>query len=693
MSQARTQKAARGDWRRELAAIKKRVAQENPGKAIDVGRLFEDLVFAHLCRAQGLSANARGVRRAQLLRPLTSLMRNADAVNRLDALGLRLAGQGPGVLSELVEHHVACDAGLAKRRRAGVYFTPANIARHIVACAFKSLEPTPQNRRVRVLDPACGAGNLLREVATVVHSMPASTPGFELYGVDQNPRVVEVAKRSLWLTGGCKSWRELDQNFAVGNAVLDDPKVAPDALDWSQAFTHVMADGGFDVVVGNPPYDVLAERERARPLADVLRYIMDDPVLAHSAPGKHNLYKLFLCRGLSLLRPGGCLSMIVPLSLLGDRQASGVRRFIFAHANILRVDCFPHKDDPRRRVFAEAKQATCIVTMRRTAQPLSAPHQVQPTRRFALHIHKGRALEGAEQTPALLCPREIALQSPADRQIPMCTREDWLLVQQIRRHPAFCLLGEVASQRQGEVNETTARQFLRQQGRGQAVLRGANVTRYCLRAASQGATWFLDRAGFIAGKRPGSKAFDFARPRVGFQRSAPANNYRRLIATQLPAGVHCFDTISYVTDQRCELPLGALVALLNSALYEWWFRLFSTNSKVNKYQFDRLPMLRFERSRGHEDGQDYLARGDYRSLVALARGTNAPGWALSVLDELANTISLLEAKRKLVSRRERAWLGPVATRLQAVADDFVFALFGLTLAQGEIIRAGLHDPH
>ena len=72
--------------------------------------------------------------------------------------------------------------------------------------------------------------------------------------------------------------------------------------------------GGFDVIIGNPPYDVLSELENDTDLTAFRAAIDDEPAYAPSLRGKNNLYKLFVCRALDLLTDGGYLGFITPMA-------------------------------------------------------------------------------------------------------------------------------------------------------------------------------------------------------------------------------------------------------------------------------------------------------------------------------------------------------------------------------------------
>jgi len=78
-----------------------------------------------------------------------------------------------------------------------------------------------------------------------------------IYGVDLNEESVEITKLSLWLKSAQKGKKlnNLDGNIKCGNSLIDDVFVAKEkAFDWNVEFKEIMKGGGFDVIVGNPPY-------------------------------------------------------------------------------------------------------------------------------------------------------------------------------------------------------------------------------------------------------------------------------------------------------------------------------------------------------------------------------------------------------------------------------------------------------
>src|SRR5205823_5635331 len=118
-----------------------------------------------------------------------------------------------------------------------------------------------------------------------------------------------------------------------------------------------------------PPYDVLSEKETGRDISAFQAFVKATAIYKPSLIGKNNLYKLFICRALSLLGTTGRLGFITPMALLGDEITSEIRRALFAIGTFEAIEAFPQKDDSERRVFPEAKLSTAILVFARISAP------------------------------------------------------------------------------------------------------------------------------------------------------------------------------------------------------------------------------------------------------------------------------------------------------------------------------------
>jgi hypothetical protein len=333
-------------------------------------------------------------------------------------------------------------------------------------------------------------------------------------------------------------------------------------------------------------------------------------------------------------------------------------------------------------VFPDAKLSTAIVIVVKTQEATAK------TAPFTLRSHPENRIEPNALT-LRLTSADIPLYDPENMTITSCSQADWDLAVRIMQSGRMEPLGFLCTSYQGEVNETNEkpRGALSESPPGHLVLRGSNISLYALREASQGEDLYLSEEPFLHGKARDSKAYAYRFERIGFQRSSPQNNFRRIIACPVPKGQYCFDTVSYVPENETRLPLPLLLALLNSKLLDWYFRLGSTNSKVNEYQFNILPCPRF--STNHSQASDALSRESRSTLRQkhfseipgiLAEALAEPPFSTAIADTIiaaAQCISSIESSRH-ISRHQRSRLASDAQPYQELIDLLLYKMAGLT---------------
>ncbi len=263
---------------------------------------------------------------------------------------------------------------LSKRKRDGVYYTPEWAVRRIIEDTLEPLfstwrrdagwpetgEPSPEAagaywarlKAMRIIDPACGSGAFLitalrylteefraagRRAVTagMIGTAEAADDAItdwilahNLYGVDINTSSVEITRLSLWLhtARAGRPLSSLDHNIRCGNSLVDtrfynvrslyegDELERINAFDWWESFPEVAAAGGFDAVIGNPPYVKLQNFKQVN--ADTARWLLHgstgEAPYQSTTTGNFDLYLPFIEKGLALLNSGGRMGYIAP---------------------------------------------------------------------------------------------------------------------------------------------------------------------------------------------------------------------------------------------------------------------------------------------------------------------------------------------------------------------------------------------
>jgi type I restriction-modification system DNA methylase subunit len=231
-------------------------------------------------------------------------------------------------------------------------------------------------KSLRIVDPACGSGvflvmafDYLKAELSRVNDKIAALQGdylgdlFDpdseiltnnLFGVDVNAESIEIAKLSLWVKTARrgKPLDSLDSNLKVGDSLIEDSNFAylSHGFTWATAFPDVFAEGGFDIVLGNPPYVRMELLKAMKPYLEKRFEVVSD---------RADLYCYFFERGLKLLKPGGRLGYISSSTFFKTGSGKPLRDFLRGQATLETVVDFGDL-----QIFEGVTTYPAILTMR-----------------------------------------------------------------------------------------------------------------------------------------------------------------------------------------------------------------------------------------------------------------------------------------------------------------------------------------
>lgn len=291
---------------------------------------------------------------------------------------------------------------ITRRKSDGIYYTPNYITEYICSNTIipflsksgnaktitELINEYPDNeiddldkkvKDIKILDPACGSGaclnkatDILLEIHQAIHDAKYENdttldPFFDtietrkeilldnIFGVDINEESVEISKLALFLKVSKPGLKlpNLDKNIKCGNSLIFDEELAGNkSFNWDMEFEDVISNGGFDIVVGNPPYVRQEEIDSSEKT-----YLKNN---FECCTDSTNLYVAFFERGIKLLNENGIFSFICSNKFATVDYGKKLRKFL------LNYRILNYNDYAGVKIFADAEVDTCIIVIKKT---------------------------------------------------------------------------------------------------------------------------------------------------------------------------------------------------------------------------------------------------------------------------------------------------------------------------------------
>jgi adenine-specific DNA-methyltransferase len=600
------------------------------------------------------------------------------------------------------------------RKAGGVYYTPEYIVRYIVESTIGKViaGKTPdQIAEMRFADISCGSGSFLLGVFDLLliyhtryyndHPKKASKGDCiahqgklylslskkreillnNIFGVDLDAQAVEVCQLSLYLkllqdetTGSTHQYLldfahaahlkkllpDLRKNIICGNSLIgsdfSDGELFPaeerrlNTMDFVDAFPEVIKRGGFDAIVGNPPYVQIE---------NIPQIERDYFLRAYGENGKlgkrYDIYQVFVLRALSLLAPEGRFGYILPNTFLMGQSYRILRK------RISEMSCIEECVDLPQGVFRGVTVDNVLLLLRRELKAKNrVSHQIQ-VHRLAPKSEKSR-VETREWDESFTINQRSLKEDDDYRFNVYANPQQSLIFRKIES--VSVQLGEITESSQGIILYKTEADAEKSKYTGNSpkagwkkLLRGTNIGRYETKWGGE----YVSYGPWLWCARD-EKFFD--QPKLLLQAMRNKSLARRLVATyDNEKFYNAHNLANIIAKEGSGYDLRYILGCFNSTLLNFWYKAHFPNVNINPGDFRKIPIRRVKFSEPIEKSR----------YVEMTKKVDA----------------MLMAKaqfRKAKTDKDRAYYESRCIALDRQIDGLVYVLCGLTEEEIQIVE-------
>ena len=551
--------------------------------------------------------------------------------------------------------------GIFDRKQSGIYYTPEFLVDHLVRSTLgeklKNCKTIHDALKIRIIDPACGSGTFLvrayEEFRTWFIGYTHKNGGSEslsqmrlredgesetasfldrvlencIYGIDKDPRATRLARLNLFLRAA-ENPKKLPELKIIERDSLVWDKDLKESFIFERDFPLIHEDGGFDVVLGNPPWEkwkpdsqeffeeqdpgfkslpTKEAKKRIRELFKKRPYLKKEWTEKlteyeyystyyrehyewQSAEGKNggksgdlDLYKIFTERAYQLAKPGGMVGFVVPSGIYTDLGAKGLRTMLFENCEITGMYGFEN----RKFVFPDIDQRYKFVLLsyKKGGKTISFP--------CAFFLHTKDDLDKAVEKPTILTVDFIKKSSPTSWSVlEIKSQKDKEIVERLLVNPFLGtkIEGKWNIELQSGFHMTNDNHLFRESALGGVpLLEGKNIHQFTHQwKEAPVARYHVSLEDLKANELDYHERYWF-----GFRRIARSTDVRTLICTIVPPGYCCSESITYIKNKLEFKTMCYLCGVINSFVLDYFIRQ-KVSANINMFYFLELPVPRLD---------------------------------------------------------------------------------------------------
>lgn len=350
-------------------------------------------------------------------------------------------------------------------------------------------------------------------------------------------------------------------------------KLYENAFEWRFEFPQMLDNNGnfvgFDIVIGNPPYNELRDLE-----LDMQRVLKDSMFYESAKGGRLNMYQFFYPLSITIAANHGIITLITQNSVLAEDTALENRKLLFSQTDIISIDSFPERDDRNLRVFESAKMSVCICILRKNKEP-------QVSTIFPVNVWHSKYMK--EKHVLNISAVEIKEVYPEDLIVPISSNEKFSIIKNLKKKHTYRITAS-----SGEIDMTKYKNIFNTKREGVRVITGAQVLRYHITdKPSQGEVIYI--ANHCIPKFSNKRKSEISHPRIVLLRITGVDSRIRIIAAYLQANVFCANSTNYISPDE-NINIKYLLAILNSTLINFFVKQTSTNTNITAKVLNSIPI-------------------------------------------------------------------------------------------------------
>lgn len=428
-------------------------------------------------------------------------------------------------------------------------------------------------------EPCGGSGNFIFAFLHELYSRDVSTEFIEafinnIYYCEVNPLAIKFYKG--YLSKLLKHYFQISVSEAyfsehIGSGLLFDVSAPKqEYIPLESIFPSLK--NGVDILITNPPYkNFKAEKKHYE---NTERYEKDSQIyeeikklaqnhLIYSTNGTLNFYKLFVEEILiKYTKKDALVALLIPDSILSDKTCSKLRKYILLNSNVTSIKIIPEEAD-----IVDAQQGLCAIQISKKGK----------TSNIQLY-------NDFYNNPLSKCNVNIETiaELSDDYNILPISEEEYKKLECLNKFPRIKDLPYIKNLR-GELDITLNGKSITREKTEFMFLRGRNVNFYKYSLSDE----FVDPE-FVERTQ---KNIYIKRPRLICQQIVNKSKARRVAFALVPENMVLGNSCNFLSlDDNAPISLNYLLAILNSSIINWFFKISSSNNHINNYEIDEFPI-------------------------------------------------------------------------------------------------------